>query len=98
MTLNFEGFIKDGLFKLILYSNLDSLRLDSRPVEFKSCLKLTGHKVSGSLSMPCDEGSMLQFLNMNKDKYTKREAETLHKLNLEASNNQKLEIQVSPNS
>jgi hypothetical protein len=77
-----EGFlpglsdIKDGLFKLILYSNLDSLRLDSEPVNFRSRLKLTGKKVSGLLSMPCDENLMIQFLTENKGSYPKREEET----------------------
>lgn len=89
--------IKDGLFKLILYSNLDTLSLDSNPVNFESCLKLTGRKVSGSLTMPCDESSMIQFLNKNKGSYTKKEEETLHKLNQEASSNNKLVIQVSSN-
>ncbi len=98
-----EGFlpslsdIKDGLFKLILYSNLDSLRLDSEPVNFRSCLKLTGKKVSGSLSMPCDENSVIQFLSKNKGSYSKREEETLHKLHQESANNQRLEIQISSN-
>lgn len=98
-----EGFlpslsdVKDGLFKLILYSNLDSLRLDSNPVNFRSRLKLTGKKVSGALFMPCDENLLVQFLSKNKGSYSKREAETIYKLNLESSNNQKLEIQISPN-
>jgi len=89
--------IKDGLFKLILYSNLDTLRLDSKPVNFSSCLKLTGKKVSGILSMPCDESSMIQFLMENKGSYSKREEETLRKLNQESLNNKKLEILVSSN-
>jgi len=98
-----EGFlpslsdIKDGLFKLILYSNIDTLRLDSEPVNFRSCLKLTGKKITGSLSMPCDENSMIQFLSKNKGSYSKREEETLHKLHQESVNNQKLEIQISSN-
>ncbi len=98
-----EGFlpslsdIKDGLFKLILYSNLNSLHLNSKPVNFKSCLKLTGKKVSGILSMPCNESLLIQFLNSNKQNCSKREAETLHKLNQEATNNQRLEIQISSN-
>ena len=98
-----EGFfpslsdIKDGLFKLILYSNLDSLRLDSESVNFRSCLKLTGKRVSGSLSMPCDENSVIQFLSKNKGSYSKREEETLHKLHQESASNQKLEIQISSN-
>ncbi len=98
-----EGFlpslsdIKDGLFKLILYSNLDSLCLDSEPVNFRSRLKLTGKKVSGSLSMPCDEDLMIAFLSRNKGSYSKREEETLYKLRQESVNNQKLEIQISSN-
>jgi hypothetical protein len=89
--------IKDGLFKLILYSNLDSLRLDSEPVNFRSRLKLTGKKVLGSLSMPCDENSVIQFLNKNKGNYSKREEETLQKLRQESASNQKLEILISSN-
>jgi hypothetical protein len=98
-----EGFlpslsdIKDGLFKLILYSNLDTLNLDSNPVNFRSRLKLTGKKVTGSLSMPCDEDSLVQFLSKNQGVYSRREEKTLRKLNQESSNNQKLEIQISLN-
>jgi hypothetical protein len=90
--------IKDGLFKLILYSNLDTICLDSKPVNFESCLKLTGKKVSGSLTMPCDESLIIQFLNNNKGRYTKKEEETLHKLNQEASSNKKLIVQISSNT
>jgi hypothetical protein len=89
--------IKDGLFKLILYSNLDTLHLDSKPVNFKSRLKLTGRKVSGLLSMPCDENSLIQFLDNNNGRYCKREEDTLRRLNQEASNNKKLEIQITHN-
>jgi len=60
-------------------------------------LKLTGKKVSGTLSMPCDESSMIQFLKENKGSYSKREEETLRKLNQESLNNKKLEILVSSN-
>ncbi|MEP7136095.1 MAG: hypothetical protein ABI904_14285 [Chloroflexota bacterium] len=90
--------IKDGLFKLILYMNLHYLMLDSTLVEFRTRLKLTGKKVLGILSMPCDEETMTKFLNGNKGNYSKREAETILKLNLEASNNNKLEIQISSNT
>lgn len=98
-----EGFlpglsdIKDGLFKLILYMNLHYLMLDSTRVEFRTRLKLTGKKVKGILSMPCDEKVVIEFLDLNKGNYSKRETETIFKLNLEASNNNKLEIQISSN-
>lgn len=89
--------IKDGLFKLILYSNLHSLSLDSMPVNFRSRLKLTGKKVRGFLSMPTSEEELARFLEENKGNYSTREAEIIYNLNLESSNNQKLEIQVSSN-
>jgi len=89
--------IKDGLFKLILYSNLHSLHLDSEPVNFRSRLKLTSKKVRGFLSMPTNEDKIGMFLEENKGNYSAREAEIIYNLNLESSNNQKLEIQVSSN-
>jgi hypothetical protein len=90
--------IKDGLFKLIIYSNLDTLELDSVPVNFKSRLKLTGKKVKQTLSMPCDENILTEFLEMNKGNYSKRELEIIYRLNLESANNNRLEILISPNS
>lgn len=90
--------IKDGLFKLILYSNLDSLQLSGKPVQFTSCLKLTGKKISGYLTMPCHETTIANFLGKNNGHYTKKEEETLRKLNQEASYNKKLLIQISSNS
>lgn len=90
--------IKDGLFKLIIYSNLDKLELDSLQVNFKSRLKLTGRKVKGYLLMPCDEDALASFLEVNKGNYTKRELSIISKLNLEAQNNNKLEILIASNS
>ena len=89
--------IKDGLFKLILFGNLHHLMLDSVPVEFKTRLKLTGRKVDGTLLLPCDEDVLIEFLEINKGNYSKREEEIIYKLNLESSNNRKLEIQISSN-
>jgi len=89
--------IKDGLFKLILYSNLDSLCLNSKSVEFRTRLKLTGKEVSGTLDMPCNENSIKRFLGRNKGVCSVREQDTIHKLNQEAANNQRLEIQISSN-
>ena len=90
--------IKDGLFKLILYSNLDTLLLHGKPVQFTASLKLTGNKIIGSLKMPCDAASITQFFVKNAGRYTKREEETVQKLNQEASHNKNLSIQISSNS
>jgi hypothetical protein len=90
--------IKDGLFKLIIYSNLDTLELDSVRVNFKARLKLTGKKVKGTLLMPCDENILMDFLDLNKGNYSRRESEIIYRLNLEATDNNRLEILISPNS
>lgn len=86
--------IKDGLFKLILYSNLDTLTLNSSAVKFGSRLKLTGKKILGSLNMPCDENALDHFIAWNKGRCSQKEANTLRQLNQESSSNKKLEIAV----
>lgn len=89
--------IKDGLFKLILYSNLHTLKLDGISVDFHSRLKLTGKKVQGSLLMPCNEVDLSRFFAENKGNYKNRDIEIIRKLNQEATNNHKLQILVSSN-
>lgn len=89
--------IKDGLFKLILFSNLHTLKLDTVPVEFRSRLKLTGNKVRGVLSMPCDDSVLDRFFEQNRGMCTAREIVITRKMNQEASNNPKLEILISSN-
>jgi len=89
--------IKDGLFKLIIFSNLDTLELDSMPIGFKSRLKLTGKKVKGTLLMPCKENEVKEFLEMNAGNYSRRELDIIYKLNLESENNNRLEILIAQN-
>lgn len=48
--------------------------------------------------MPCHETALVDFLSKNNGRYTKKEEETLRKLNQEASYNKKLLIQISSNS
>jgi hypothetical protein len=89
--------IKDGLFKLILFSNLDNLLLESKSVNFSSRLKLTGKNIAGSLKMPCSEVEISDFLAKNVGNYRTKEHSTINQLNLEAQNNVKLEIIISGN-
>ncbi|PPJ62297.1 hypothetical protein [Cuspidothrix issatschenkoi] len=91
--------IQDGLFKLILFSNLDSLKLNGEPVNFLTKLKLTGKNVIGSIVFPDAKGEEIEnFLQINKTTFTKKQQAIIRKLALEAENNQKLKIQVSGNS
>ena len=88
--------IKDGLFKLILFANLDSLRVRGRRVKFSTRLKLTGHKVKGVVQFPCAKSEFSSFAKLNK--ISKAYQETLEKLNLEATDNKNLTIEIRGNN
>ena len=79
--------IRDGIFKLILFSNLETLTYEGERIEFSCRLKLTGAKVMGSLQLPCPEGEIQSFLEMNKGHYRKNDVETLEELRAEAQQN-----------
>lgn len=58
--------IKDGLFKLLLYSQLEELRWNSQPLEFSACLRITG-KFRGTLFLPADTQAIDRFAeNLSK--------------------------------
>ncbi|GAB4162435.1 MAG: hypothetical protein Fur0021_36640 [Candidatus Promineifilaceae bacterium] len=90
--------IKDGLFKLILFANLDSLWLDEQPVRFSTRLKLTGQGVSGSIRFPCPGKLLQDFMDANSSKLTQRQKKTLDNLNVEANENKNLEIEITGNT
>jgi hypothetical protein len=52
--------IKDGLFKLLLYSQLQELWLESKPLPFRTRLRLTG-AFSGTMSLPASPEELRQF-------------------------------------
>jgi len=79
--------IRDGLFKLILFSNLETLTYEGERIEFSCQLKLTGARVVGFLRLPCPKAEMQSFLEMNKGRYRKNDIETLEKLQAEAQQN-----------
>ncbi|MEH1855124.1 MAG: hypothetical protein V7L11_26435 [Nostoc sp.] len=90
--------IQDGLFKLILFSNLDSLVLNGQEVLFVTKLKLTGNNVVGSIVFPDASLEELEcFLEVNIKNFNKNQKLVIKKLALEAQNNQKLKIEVSSN-
>jgi hypothetical protein len=86
--------IKDGLFKLILYSNLDRLFLDGVEVSFSTRLKLTGAKVVGKLMFPCSEEELSRFLETNRLSARSTTALNLTRLQQEAASNKKLTIEI----
>jgi hypothetical protein len=87
--------IKDGLFKLILFANLDSLKVKGHDVEFSTRLKLTGHKVRGSIRFPCKEKDLEKFVSVNN--VSRTQLDLMRKLNLEAIQNNNLTIEIGGN-
>lgn len=84
--------IKDGLFKLILYSNLDRLEVEGRNVPFTARLKLTGANLTGSIMLPTDERNVESFIALNRNALSSRAKEVIRLLQSEASGNDKFEV------
>ena len=88
-----EDDIKDGLFKLILFANMEEVAIDERTnIQFTTRLKLTGNLI-GSLLLPCATENVFNFCAANRltQTYQKR----LISLNQEASENNKLQIWIT---
>ncbi len=84
--------IKDGLFKLILYSNLDALEIENVRVSFTTRLNLTGARLTGSIKLPADGSDVENFFTLNRGVLTARQREIIRLLQMEADDNQKLEV------
>lgn len=90
--------IQDGLFKLILFTNLDSLHLNGSPISFITKLKLTGRNVSGRIIFPqASQDDLVAFLAANEKVFNSDRQEIIKKLALEAEANRKLIIEITSN-
>ena len=84
--------ITDGLFKLILFVNMERLDVDDKTdVSFITRLKLTGN-LTGNLNLPCANDLVSDFCNENK--LTPAKQKTITLLNKEASENN-LQIRIT---
>lgn len=90
--------IKDGLFKLILFANLDSLALKGHKVRFSTRLKLTGYGIKDKVQFPCLSREFDKFVQTNKNIISKTNLEILRKLNMEATQNKNLAIEIRGNN
>lgn len=59
------GDIKDGLLKMMLYSNLENVTIDNKTVQCFSILKLTSGKIVGEIVSDSDEEMFEQFCRIN---------------------------------
>ena len=88
-----ENDIKDGLFKLILFANMEEVAVDERTdIQFITRLKLTGDLI-GSLFLPCVTEDIFNFSAENR--LTQTHQKRLILLNQEASENNKLQIWIT---
>ena len=89
MKLPTTDDIKDGLFKLILFANMDELTFAGEPVSFDVRLKITGG-FTGELHLPTNELSVAEFCDRNRLRLRLR-TQLIH-LNEEATVNSKLNV------
>lgn len=87
--------IKDGLFKLALFSNIDTLSLEDKQVEFAVRLKLTGKGLRDMLTMPCSSCELEQFLSKNT--FTRRQVAVIRRLQVECFHNPRIQVHIAPN-
>ncbi len=86
--------IRDGLFKLILFKNMQNVGFgDNVNVPFIIRLKLTGDLI-GNLNLPCSNDLVSDFCDENELKPAKRK--TISLLNQEAAENN-LQILITKN-
>ncbi|GAB4328786.1 MAG: hypothetical protein Kow00117_15070 [Phototrophicales bacterium] len=81
--------IQDGLFKLLLFANIDTLYLDGVQIPFHVQLKLTGN-LDGQLTLPTTQEIRTQYAKHNQ--LSSGAQQMLDLLNLEAQKNSRLEI------
>lgn len=84
--------VVDGLFKLMLYSNMDELVLAEEYVEFGTRLRLTG-RVEGRLELPASPQQIAAFAGDNL--LTAGELKLLRQLDEETRHNHRLSILIT---
>jgi hypothetical protein len=88
--------IQDGLFKLMLFANMQELYLDGRQINFITRLKLTANCL-GQMILPHDTLTTIHEF-ANKNALSKGQRLLLEKLYAESSHNPPLEILISGRS
>jgi hypothetical protein len=89
--------IKDGLFKLILYSNIDKLQIDKKSVKFSTRLKLTGPLLKGEIQLPARESQIQSYFDKNSRILRPTTMGTIRLLNQEVKENRNMSIVIAPN-
>ncbi|MEO8071816.1 MAG: VWA domain-containing protein [Acidobacteriota bacterium] len=67
-----ENDIKDGLLKMMVYTNLQNVRVGKIPVKSKAILRLTSSKLVGSVNSNMNEDEIAKFFETNKLETSKK--------------------------
>lgn len=79
------GDIKDGLLKMMLYTNLENVGVDESSYKSFPVLKLTSEKLVGEIFSDSIEIELVNFLRLNK--FNKRQSDFIKDLFFEAKEN-----------
>ena len=80
-----ENDIKDGLLKMMVYTNLKNVRVGKNPLKSKAVLRLTSIKLVGSINSDMKDAEIKQFFEANKLETSKQNL--INKLFQEAREN-----------
>lgn len=58
--------IKDGLFKLLLFSRLENVTIDGKPISTSVELRLTSTRLQENMSLPIDESRIDEYVQRHK--------------------------------
>ncbi len=79
------GDIKDGLLKMMLYSNLENVSVNEKMFFSSSILRLTSEKITGEIFSNSESAEISQFFRANN--FNKKQTELIKNLFLEANEN-----------
>ncbi|HSK72379.1 MAG TPA: hypothetical protein VK892_11820 [Pyrinomonadaceae bacterium] len=57
--------IKDGLIKMMLYTNLKNVKIGAKPVDYKTAIRLTSSKLEGSITSEARDEELEKFCSEN---------------------------------
>lgn len=77
--------IKDGFVKMMLYTNLDNVKVGAKPSAFKVQIRLTANQLKGSVNSDSRDEELSKFLTENA--FTSKEADFIKNIFQEAKEN-----------
>jgi hypothetical protein len=90
------GDVKDGILKMILFSNLTDVTVDGKPMKSKAVLRLTSSKLDADITSKSKEKDVLDFFavqDFSDYPFSEKERDTILDVFDEANKN-KFTVQI----